>query len=158
MLGMFLLIRLQGVVAGLYAAGLALCLCSFAYLLYVPDFNTQLLALGAVIAAVDSGAYIVGRRIGGKKLAAKISPKKTVSGAVGGLVFGVAVGLMLAPLFALTPMMAILIAATISVIAQVGDLFESALKRQVNVKDSSSFIPGHGGFLDRFDGYIFVYK
>jgi len=111
----------------------------------------------------DIGAFFVGRAIGGRKLIPSVSPGKTVAGAVGGLVASMLVSWLyarsvLVPVASLgfTPWGALGFGAIISVAAQVGDLFESLLKREGGVKDSSRIIPGHGGILDRFDSLIFV--
>jgi phosphatidate cytidylyltransferase len=113
--------------------------------------------------ASDIGAFFVGRAIGGRKLIPAISPSKTVAGAVGGLLASIvvawlAVRLLLRPVaqLAFSPLGTIVFGAVISVAAQVGDLFESLLKREAGVKDSSSLIPGHGGVLDRFDSLLFA--
>ena len=113
--------------------------------------------------ASDIGAYFVGRSIGGRKLIPAVSPGKTVAGAVGGLLASMVVAWLyaryvLVPVASLgfTPWGAIGFGLIISVAAQVGDLFESLLKREGGVKDSSRIIPGHGGILDRFDSLIFV--
>jgi phosphatidate cytidylyltransferase len=113
--------------------------------------------------ASDIGAFFVGRTIGGRKLIPSVSPGKTVSGAVGGLLASMLVSWLyarsvLVPVASLgfTPWGALGFGAMISVAAQVGDLFESLLKREGGVKDSSRIIPGHGGVLDRFDSLIFV--
>jgi phosphatidate cytidylyltransferase len=113
--------------------------------------------------ASDIGAYFVGRAIGGRRLIPSVSPGKTVAGAVGGLVASMFVAWLyartvLVPVASLgfTPWGALAFGAAISVAAQVGDLFESLLKREGGVKDSSRIIPGHGGVLDRFDSLIFV--
>jgi phosphatidate cytidylyltransferase len=113
--------------------------------------------------ASDIGAFFVGRAVGGPKLIPAVSPSKTVAGAVGGLVATIlvawlAVRLLLRPVAQLTfsPLGTIVFGAIISVAAQVGDLFESLLKREAGVKDSSSLIPGHGGVLDRFDSLLFA--
>ena len=108
----------------------------------------------AVVWATDIGAYAFGRMIGGPKLAPAVSPNKTWSGAVGGLICAVLAssGLLLWG-YGLQPMIGLATAAAgLSVISQIGDLFESALKRGYKVKDSGSLIPGHGGVMDRFDG------
>jgi phosphatidate cytidylyltransferase len=107
-----------------------------------------------VVWITDILGYFVGRGLGGPKLWVRISPKKTWSGAIG----GVAGSIVFAAAFAaagytkLAPML--LLGTVISVISQLGDLFESALKRQFGVKDSSQIIPGHGGLLDRLDGFM----
>lgn len=113
--------------------------------------------------ASDIGAFFVGRTIGGRKLIPSVSPGKTVSGAVGGLVVSMIVAWLyargvLVPVARLgfTPWGALLFGAIVSVAAQVGDLFESLIKREAGVKDSSRIIPGHGGILDRFDSLLFV--
>jgi len=113
--------------------------------------------LFAVVWGTDVCAYFAGRLIGGPKLCRRISPGKTWSGAVVGVICGAAFGAVaghfwpdvnapLAPLFGLG-----LVAGSL---AQCGDLFESAVKRRFDVKDSSHLIPGHGGFMDRLDGFI----
>ena len=113
--------------------------------------------------ASDIGAYFTGRTIGGRKLIPSVSPGKTVAGAVGGLVASMLVSLLFArsvlvPAASLgfTPWGALLFGGLISVAAQVGDLFESLIKRDGGVKDSSHIIPGHGGVLDRVDSLLFV--
>ena len=113
--------------------------------------------------ASDIGAYFFGRAIGGPKLIPSVSPGKTIAGAVGGLVASMAVAyvyakLVLVPVAHLgfTPWGALMFGLLISIAAQVGDLYESLLKREAKVKDSSHIIPGHGGVLDRFDSLIFV--
>jgi len=113
--------------------------------------------------ASDIGAYFVGRALGKRKLIPSVSPGKTVAGAVGGLAASMLVAWafarwVLVPIANLgfTPWGALLFGALVSAAAQVGDLFESLLKREARVKDSSHIIPGHGGILDRFDSLIFV--
>jgi phosphatidate cytidylyltransferase len=102
----------------------------------------------------DSGGYFAGRSIGGPKLWPRVSPKKTWAGAIGGVAGSVAfaAAFSAAGYGNLAPML--LLGTVISVISQLGDLFESALKRQFGVKDSSHIIPGHGGLLDRLDGFM----
>lgn len=117
----------------------------------------------------DTFAYLVGGIFGGKKLAPKISPNKTIAGAVGGFAFAVLLSLVVFYIFDAIPTMSVMLAsvgitfwkviiisAIGSIISQLGDLFESYLKRRAGVKDSGTFLPGHGGMLDRFDSYIFV--
>jgi phosphatidate cytidylyltransferase len=123
------------------------------------------------VIATDVGAYFTGRIIGGPKLAPRISPKKTWAGFFGGLISALAVNALLPPqLFkhdfmkaasspeamSQLPLYGILVIGSLSIISQVGDLFESWLKRRFDVKDSSKLIPGHGGVMDRLDGLIFV--
>lgn len=113
--------------------------------------------------ASDIGAYFVGRALGKRNLIPSVSPGKTIAGAVGGLVASMVVAWLyarsvLVPVANLgfTPWGAVGFGAVISIAAQIGDLFESLLKREGHVKDSSHIIPGHGGILDRFDSLIFV--
>lgn len=117
----------------------------------------NVLFLFLVVWSSDIGAYAAGRRFGGPKLAPAISPNKTWSGAAGGLVSAMAVGWLAAYVMepaALPVLRVLLVAAILGVLAQVGDLFESWLKRRFHVKDTSSLIPGHGGLLDRLDGVL----
>jgi phosphatidate cytidylyltransferase len=111
--------------------------------------------LFAVVWATDIVAYFVGRAIGGPKLAPGISPKKTLSGAVAGLAGAIAVAVVVAHLAELAEAIALTaVAVMLSVVAQAGDLFESALKRRFGAKDSGHLIPGHGGLMDRLDGFL----
>ncbi len=103
----------------------------------------------------DIGAYFAGRAIGGPKLAPMISPKKTWAGFFGGLVAAILGTVIWLQFFAyIRPDFAILIAGVLSIFSQLGDLFESWVKRHFNVKDSGQLIPGHGGIMDRVDGLI----
>jgi phosphatidate cytidylyltransferase len=107
-----------------------------------------------IVWVTDSGGYFAGRGIGGPKLWPRISPKKTWAGAIGAFAASVAVaaGFAAFGLGKTGPML--LLGAALSVVSQLGDLFESAVKRRFGVKDSSHIIPGHGGLLDRLDGYV----
>jgi phosphatidate cytidylyltransferase len=107
-----------------------------------------------VVWASDIGGYAAGRGIGGPKLWPRISPNKTWAGAIGGFAGSlvVAAGWASAGAGRIVPLM--LVGAVLSVASQLGDLFESAVKRHFGVKDSSHIIPGHGGLLDRLDGYV----
>jgi phosphatidate cytidylyltransferase len=108
-----------------------------------------------VVWASDIGAYLAGRWLGGPKLAPRISPGKTRSGALGGTLAAVAVGVVLHLGWPGGPLaQAVAVAAGLSVLSQIGDLFESGVKRYYGVKDSSRLIPGHGGLLDRLDGVL----
>lgn len=121
------------------AVGLALILWSF-----------------AVVWLTDIAAYFTGRKLGGPKLMPRVSPKKTWSGAIGGTLAGTVAGTLIWSWATGTPVLSgWVIAATLlaSIASQAGDLYESALKRRFDTKDSSHLIPGHGGFLDRLDGY-----
>jgi len=111
----------------------------------------------AVVWATDVLAYFVGRAIGGPKLAPPISPGKTWSGAIGGAVSAVIAGTLVhAAFFPLNGLWIPVIALVLSVCSQIGDLFESFIKRRFGVKDSSRLIPGHGGVMDRVDGLVFA--
>lgn len=117
----------------------------------------------AIVWATDIAAYFVGRAVGGPKLYPRVSPKKTWSGLVGGLAAGTAAGIAVssyADAQGWTPPAGAVVlaaaAATASVASQIGDLAESALKRHFHVKDSGRLIPGHGGVMDRLDGFVAV--
>lgn len=140
--------------ASIFIALIIACIVAARGLLGVAGGNLILLVLAAAVASCDITAYFVGRRIGGAKLAPSISPNKTCSGAIGGTVGAVAACLLVSSNSWLSPMEAVVGGICLAVLAQAGDLIESALKRRVGVKDSGSLIPGHGGFLDRFDGYL----
>jgi phosphatidate cytidylyltransferase len=117
----------------------------------------QMLVLFAVVWAGDSAAYFGGRTFGRHLLAPRVSPKKTVEGAIAGLL-GSVIGGTLIGLWRLGgPWSALLAITALTAIAgQIGDLAESALKRSAGVKDSSSILPGHGGILDRLDSLLFA--
>ncbi|SDG07252.1 phosphatidate cytidylyltransferase [Desulfosporosinus hippei] len=107
--------------------------------------------------ATDTGAYLIGRQFGKHLLAPNVSPKKTIEGSIGGLAFSVIVALVSWNIIGGAPWhIYIVIGVIIGISAQIGDLFESALKRSAGVKDSGNLIPGHGGILDRFDSLIFA--
>jgi phosphatidate cytidylyltransferase len=107
-----------------------------------------------IVWVTDSGGYFAGRGIGGPKLWPSVSPKKTWAGAAGGF----AASLLVACVFVvfdqgrIGPLL--VVSAVLSVVSQLGDLFESAVKRRFGVKDSGHIIPGHGGLMDRLDGFI----
>ena len=104
--------------------------------------------------ATDTGAYFAGRQFGGPKLMPRVSPNKTWSGLIGGVAAAGVVGLAFALLAkaGLHPGRMTVTAMVLGLVSQAGDLFESALKREYGVKDASTLIPGHGGFMDRIDG------
>jgi phosphatidate cytidylyltransferase len=108
----------------------------------------------AAVVATDVGAYFTGRTLKGPKLAPHISPNKTWSGLVGGMLCAAAAGAVFARFAGAAPLALAAGSAVLAVISQGGDLLESKLKRTFHVKDASRLIPGHGGFLDRFDGYL----
>ena len=107
-----------------------------------------------VVWATDIGGYFAGRLVGGPKLWMRVSPKKTWAGAIGGFVasLGVAGGFAAFGFGKTLPLL--LLGSALSVASQLGDLFESAVKRRFGVKDSSHLIPGHGGLMDRLDGFV----
>ena len=114
-----------------------------------------LVFLFAIVWTTDIFAYLVGRLVGGPLLWPAISPKKTWSGAVGGLAGGVAAGTAVAyASVGIAPAVAGALALVLSIVAQGGDLFESAIKRRFGAKDASGLIPGHGGVMDRLDGFL----
>ncbi|RAZ82167.1 phosphatidate cytidylyltransferase [Mesorhizobium hawassense] len=141
------------------ASGLAYAALSGFSLAYLRDGDHSgliaILFLFAVVWATDIAAYFVGRAVGGPKLAPSISPGKTQSGALGGAVGGVVAGLLLAVAAGAGNLVQLgLVALALSVVSQIGDLFESWVKRRHGAKDSSNLIPGHGGVMDRVDGLV----
>ncbi|NLY88136.1 MAG: phosphatidate cytidylyltransferase [Firmicutes bacterium] len=124
---------------------------------FSPPLGTEVLLL--VLASVwlnDTGAYFTGLWLGRKKLAPNISPGKTVEGAVGGILAGTAGSLLFGALIGLPFLWLLFVTPVLCVLGQLGDLFESLLKRGAGVKDSGNLLPGHGGILDRFDSLLFV--
>ena len=115
---------------------------------------TALMLILLVVWVTDIGGYFAGRGIGGPKLWPRVSPKKTWAGAVGGFVAAllIAAGFGAMSLGKIGPLL--VLAAALSIVSQLGDLFESAVKRRFGVKDSGQMIPGHGGLLDRLDGFV----
>lgn len=145
-----LLVRVAGLVAML-AAWMALVVIRAA-----PDGANWVVWLLMLIWAADIGAYFAGRRFGRHKLAPSVSPGKTWEGALGGAALSLLVtsaGLLLMGAFSLWWLPLVLLLVVVSVF---GDLFESALKRHLGVKDSGALLPGHGGILDRIDSVIAV--
>ena len=121
-----------------------------------PGGMEHLLWLFIVIWATDICAYLVGRSLGGPKLAPRISPGKTWSGLLGGVAGASLLGGAAAVALGAGYWFAAAVGGLLAIIGQAGDLFESALKRQAGVKDSGHLIPGHGGLLDRIDGLVFA--
>lgn len=131
----------------------------FRYFIEARSVNFETLLYGMLIVWItDSGAYLIGRKIGKHKLAPKVSPNKTWEGSVGGTIaatiilaiylYFIPVGGSLIPMICMT--------LILSVLGQFGDLIESSLKRFYGVKDSGKILPGHGGILDRFDSMLIV--
>jgi len=116
------------------------------------------LLLMMTIVVSDTAQYYCGRAFGRRPLAPTISPKKTLEGAIGGLIFGTATMLIGGRWVFPDANVAVLalVSAAIAALGMVGDLFESLLKRSAGVKDSSEIIPGHGGVLDRIDSWLFA--
>jgi phosphatidate cytidylyltransferase len=105
----------------------------------------------------DSFAFLVGKNFGRTKLFVSVSPKKTIEGFIGGLLFAVLAGFIISKYALIFSVLNwIIIAVIIAVIGTVGDLVESKFKRQANIKDSGTIMPGHGGILDRLDSLLFV--
>ena len=115
---------------------------------------TALMLVFLVVWVTDIGGYFAGRGFGGPKLWPRVSPNKTWAGALGGFAASIAVatGFAAFGLGKIGPML--LLGSILSIVSQLGDLFESAVKRRFGVKDSSHIIPGHGGLLDRLDGFV----
>lgn len=106
--------------------------------------------------AADSAAYFVGLGVGRRKLLPQVSPNKSVEGAVGGVTAGILAGVICSALFRVSLPMAAVVGGLCAVASVMGDLWESAIKREVGVKDAGGILPGHGGILDRFDGLLFA--
>jgi phosphatidate cytidylyltransferase len=123
-----------------------------------PQYGLAALAwLTLIVWGTDVGAYFAGRSIGGPKLSPKFSPNKTWSGAIGGMVIGTFAACYAMTWFGIvvSPML-VVVSLVVSAFSQVGDIFESSLKRKYGVKDASNLIPGHGGVMDRLDGFVFA--
>lgn len=115
------------------------------------------LFLGATVWLTDTGAYFTGRLLGGAKLSPDISPSKTWSGAIGGLLTGTILALVVWMLATPSPWwIGALFGIALSIVGQIGDLAESGLKRRFRIKDSGDIIPGHGGLMDRLDSLSFA--
>jgi phosphatidate cytidylyltransferase len=142
-------------------AGLGLLLLTFTWLaisliVHLPDGQWLLLLAVGVVAVADIGGYVAGNLFGKHKLASVISPGKTWEGFLGGLFFQLILIAILLPLMpaSVSILSLLLLVIPVSLYSVLGDLFESMLKRQQGVKDSSQILPGHGGVLDRIDGLM----
>jgi phosphatidate cytidylyltransferase len=143
--------RIWAAAGALYAGALVV---SLAFLRASPHYGlAAVLWLFAVVWGADIAAYFAGRLIGGPRLWPSVSPGKTWSGAVVGALAGAAFGLLLSGWSNRVDRLFWLGLAT-AVVSELGDLFESALKRRFGVKDSSNLIPGHGGLMDRLDAFV----
>lgn len=123
-----------------------------------PEGLLSIISLLLLVWMTDTMAYVAGRKIGGAKLAPRISPGKTWAGLLGGMVGAglLAVGFTVFWGEGIGLIIALALGACVAVVAQMGDLFESYMKRRAEMKDSSRVIPGHGGLLDRIDGLLFA--
>ncbi len=141
-------------IAGVFAIGVP-ALASI-WLREMPHGSLIILWLFAVVWASDSGAYGVGRIIGGPSFVPSVSPNKTWAGVIGGFTAACLAGVAAAFLLFDTNVLTVWVPATVlaALAAQAGDISESAFKRHVEVKDSGTLIPGHGGVLDRLDGFL----
>ena len=144
---------------GWKVAGFVYALVPALSLLWIRDRAPQglelLLWVFIVSWTTDIGAYFAGRAIGGPKLAPRISPNKTIAGLVGGMISAALAGYAWSELTSLSAAL-FWLAPLLALAAQVGDLFESWMKRKAGVKDSGNWLPGHGGALDRLDGLVVV--
>ena len=111
-----------------------------------------------VVAVTDSGAYFVGRKLGKRKLAPRISPNKTVEGSIGGTLSGIIIGTVFGVFTGLSTqiLMLIIMSLVVAAVAQFGDLVASSMKREYGIKDFGKLFPGHGGVLDRFDSHLYA--
>lgn len=143
----------QMLIMGLFA------ITPFAACLYILHSNNVawILVFILVVAAADSGAYFTGKAIGKHKMLPRLSPNKTIEGLLGGMVCAIVVAVIFLLYMGLSPLeyvYMVLISALVAVLSVVGDVFESMMKRIAGVKDSGNILPGHGGVLDRLDGYM----
>jgi phosphatidate cytidylyltransferase len=147
----------RGKMPTLYTVGFPViavsCTC-WLWLRVMPDGRDTVLWLMGVVWATDTGAYFVGRMIGGPRLAPMISPNKTWAGLIGGMAAAGGIAALIGSSFGGSAALLALLGAGLAIVAQTGDLAESALKRHAGVKDSGRMIPGHGGILDRVDGLM----
>ncbi|WGS17122.1 MULTISPECIES: phosphatidate cytidylyltransferase [unclassified Bradyrhizobium] len=146
-------VRRHWATAGLIYAGAAEIAAILVRLDPAKGFAALMFVL-LVVWVTDIGGYFAGRSIGGPKLWVRVSPKKTWAGAIGGFVASLLVAAGFAAFEIGTTGPLLVLGAALSVVSQLGDLFESAVKRRFGVKDSSHIIPGHGGLLDRLDGFV----
>ncbi len=166
MTGLTVRVGLKGADGGVHTPGMAflggiyvgVLFPYFALLRNQPDGVRLIILILLLVAAGDTGAYLVGRKWGRIKLAPRVSPGKTVEGAIASAAASLLAMVLLRGVLvdALTIVQALVFAIAINLMAQVGDLAESALKRVAGVKDSGWLFPGHGGLLDRTDSLVFA--
>ena len=125
-------------------------------ILLIPNGLNIFLYLVLLVSVMDIFAYIGGNIFGVKKIAPTISNGKTIEGTLIGLFFSILVSVLIKDLVDINFLYALILGFTIGLFSFFGDLLESFFKRRIGIKDSGKFIPGHGGFLDRFDGYILI--
>ena len=125
-------------------------------MLLIPNGLNIFLYLVLLVSVMDIFAYIGGNIFGVKKIAPTISNGKTIEGTLIGLFFSILVSVLIKDLVDINFLYALILGFTIGLFSFLGDLLESFFKRRIGIKDSGKFIPGHGGFLDRFDGYILI--
>ena len=125
-------------------------------MLLIPNGLNIFLYLVLLVSVMDIFAYIGGNIFGVKKIAPTISNGKTIEGTLIGLFFSILASVLIKDLIDINFLYALILGFTIGLFSFLGDLLESFFKRRIGIKDSGNFIPGHGGFLDRFDGYILI--
>ncbi len=128
---------------------------------FLPDGIWWILLSIPTVGIADGGAYLIGTRLGKNKIAPRLSPKKTWEGYLGGVIFGIIGGAILGMIFhnsapQITLLDGLILGATLGFLTPLGDLGESMLKRQFNIKDSSNLLPGHGGMMDRIDSWLWA--
>lgn len=135
---------------------------SICFLVLLPFYNNEfhpflIISVLCIIWVNDSFAFLVGKNFGKNKLFPSVSPKKTLEGLIGGLVFSLLAGLFISKYnLDFSTLNWLIIAVIVSLIGTIGDLVESKFKRQANIKDSGNIMPGHGGILDRLDSLMFA--
>ena len=144
--------------AGTLMGTLYVGLLNYFYLLrMLPDGWIWLIFTLAATWACDTAAYFTGMAFGRRRLAPALSPQKTLEGSLGGFAGSILVGFVFSQIYDFLPLSKLLLLSlSVGAAAQVGDLLESAFKRQAGIKDSSDLIPGHGGILDRIDSTLFT--
>jgi phosphatidate cytidylyltransferase len=145
------------IILGMVYIGIPFALLDFIAFDADKFYTNTILGLLVLTWANDTGAYLVGSQIGKTKLFPSISPKKTWEGSIGGVVITIFIAILMSFFFEECTMVQWIVLAIIVVIfGSIGDLVESMLKRSYSIKDSGNLLPGHGGFLDRFDAFIFL--